>query len=93
MGKHEPVPKIDCVEAWMAVLEQYYVDHKARLSWCSLYSASPQGKTEALPIVHKLLKKDSGGYGVDNPSAYVQKSTRDKWHATTDVDGRIGGRK
>ena len=85
------MPRIDCVEAWMAVLEQYYVDHKARLSWCTLYSASPQGKTEALSIVHKLLKKESDGYGVEKPSAYVQTSTREKWHAITDVDGRKKG--
>ena len=81
-GKKETTPMIDCAEAWMAVLEQQHVDRKARLSWCSLYSASPQGKAEAVSIVHTLLEK--GSRVIDHPSAYVQKTTRDKWHAITD---------
>ena len=67
----EPVPKIDTIEVWSAILEKLGVDRKARVDWCSLYASN---KEEAVSIVHKMLKKSaSGGFDVDNMMSVVQK--------------------
>ena len=79
-GQCEPTPTIDCQEAWSAVLEHKEVDEDARLDWSTLYSSGEGGKVEALSIVHKLLKKGSGGYAVTNASGFVVSSVTEDWH-------------
>ena len=80
-GVKRPLPPVDTVEAWSIVLESLEVDENARLDWCALYSAvdSEKAKQEALSIVHKILKKDSGGHGVDNPSAFIVSTVKNAW--------------
>ena len=79
--------KIDTVEAWSAVLESRWVDESARIDWCTLYCATnPMGKQEALSIVHKILKKESGGHqhAVHKPSAFVVASVKAAWRLVRD---------
>ena len=85
-GVAEEIPNIDTVEAWSAALESRWVDESARLDWCTLYCAThPMGKQEALSIVHKILKKASGGYAVSKPSAFVVSSVKAAWRLVRDV--------
>ena len=84
-GVAEETTKIDTVEAWSAALESRWVDESARLDWCTLYCATQSmGKQEALSIVHKILKKASGGYAVSNPSAFVVSSVKQAWQLVRD---------
>ena len=76
-GALEQMPQIDCS-----------VDDEARLNWCTLYSASLQGKMEAVSIAQTLLNAASGGFRFGNPSAFVVASTRNKWHLIQDDAGR-----
>ena len=86
----QELPTLDCAETWAKVLENRGVDEGARVDWVTLYAApSPKGKEEALSIVHKILKKDSGGYGVDKPSAFAASGVRNAWHKLRD-DARKG---
>ena len=93
-GVGEPLPKVDTVETWARFLEALEVDERARMDWCTLYSTpDPRGKQEALSIVHKFLKKDSGGYGVDKPSAFIVATVRNAWHYVRDDYSRGGQRR
>ena len=92
-GQCEPEPTIDCQEAWAAVLARKDVDLDARNDWSTLYSSCEGGKVEALSIVHKLLKKDSGGYGVTNPGGFVVASVKEGWHNVRDEDRRKRSRR
>ena len=83
---------VDTVEAWSVVLRERGVDDGARLDWCSLYSANLDGKQRALAIVHKLLRKESGHYAVNKPSAFVVSGCRKEWHAVRDALRVSGGR-
>ena len=84
-GVAEEQAMIDTVEAWSAALESRWVDESARLDWCTLYCAThPMGKQEALSIVHKILKKASGGYAVCKPSAFVVSSVKAAWRLVRD---------
>ena len=65
----------------------------ARNDWSTLHSSREGGKVEALSIVHKLLEKDSGGYGVTNPSGFVVASVRDAWHNVRGEDRRKRSRR
>ena len=56
------------------------IDSRALTDWCSLYSASEFRKAQALELLHKVLKKDSGGYAVRNPSAFVVTGVKEAWH-------------
>ena len=91
-GVYPALKEIDCIEAWSAILEKFGVDDNARWDWCALYSTTnPKGKDEALSIVHKILKKDSGGYGVDKPSAFVVSTVRNAWRSIRDFGDRDHG--
>ena len=62
------------------------VDDRARHDWISLYASDAEtGKKEALSIVHKLLKKDSGGYAVQKPGGFVVSAVGHAWREVRDL--------
>ena len=62
------------------------VDTEARRDWITLYASDPLvGKMEAMSIVHKLLKKDSGGHGARNPSGFVVSAVGHAWREVRDL--------
>ena len=74
------------MDAWSAVFKESGVDTLVRWDWCSLYVASDQERNlEALPIIHKILRKDSGGHPVDNPSGCVVVAVRNAWRSLRDI--------
>ena len=88
---------MDNISHWShRLLTERGVDQRALTDWCSLYSATPFRKSQALAIIHKVLKKESGGYAVRKPSAFIVTSVKEAWHKvpvqiTAGPDGRIAG--
>ena len=62
------------------------IDSAAMTDWCTLYAASPFRLSQALMVLHKILKKEHGGqmYAVRNPSAFLATSIKDAWHQQED---------
>ena len=87
-GEARDLPNADDLNAWSVVLSNMGVDDRARHDWISLYASTATGKTEALSIVHKLLKKDSGGYAVQKPSAFVVSAVGSAWRDVRDLPPR-----
>ena len=74
---------VDSVEHWSQRLyEERWIDRAAIMDWAALYCASPFRKSQALEILHKVLKKEHGGpaYAVRNPSGFIATSVKDAWH-------------
>ena len=72
---------VDSIAHWSHRLTtERNVDKKALADWCSLYAATPFRKSLALEILHKVVKKDSGGYAVRNPSAFIVTGVKEAWH-------------
>ena len=62
------------------------VDDRARNDWITLYASDPVvGKMEAMSIMHKLLKKDSGGFAAHNPSGFVVSAVGHAWKEVRDL--------
>ena len=51
------------------------------------------GNQEALSIVHKILKKASGGHAISKPSAFVVSAVKAAWRLVRDGahEGWTGG--
>jgi len=73
---------VDTLEHWSKRLSESGVDDKAIIDWAALYSASGFRKSQAMLLVHKLLKKSHGGqqFAPNNPSGFMVSSVRDAWH-------------
>ena len=72
---------VDTVGHWShRLLTERNVDAAAVTDWCALYAASAFRKSQALELLHKMLKKEHGGYGVRNPSAFLATAIKDAWH-------------
>ena len=85
-GEARDLPDVDDVNAWSAVLSNMGVDDRARQAWITLYASNTAaGKTEALSIVHKLLKKDSGSHPVRKPGGFVVSAVGHAWKEVRDL--------
>ena len=74
---------VDTMEHWSQRLYmERRIDRAAIMDWSALYCASPFRKSQALEILHKVLKKEHGGpaYAVRNPSGFIATSVKDAWH-------------
>ena len=83
-GVRQEYPQIDTIEAWAKVLEGRGADEAAVVAWCTLWSASEMGKFEAVSIVHKIIKKESGRYPIEKVSAFVTGCVKNVWHRMRD---------
>ena len=72
---------VDSIAHWSHRLTtERHIDKRALADWCSLYAATPFRTSLALEILHKVVKKDSGGYAVRNPSAFIVTGVKEAWH-------------
>ncbi len=53
---------VDTMQHWTHRLStERNIDSAAMTDWCTLYAASPFRKSQALEVLHKILKKEHGG--------------------------------
>ena len=89
-GRRMHYKKVDNVDAWAAVLENKGVDDNARESWISLYATpGDRGKSEALSIVHGLLKRISGGHPPNSRSAFIVGRVKTAWEKIKEIPDDI----
>ena len=65
---------------WANSLQNCGCDEASMKDWFVLAGASKDGWTEAMSILHKLLKRSHSGYPYDKPSAVVCSSVKNAWH-------------
>ena len=75
----------DDAATWTRILTARGCDTSALHDWLALHS-SHQGHDAALKLVHKVMKKDSGGYDheIVNVSAFLCRAVRNAWHDVQD---------
>ena len=72
---------VDTLEHWSQRLSsEAGIDPMALMEWSALYSASSFRKSQAMEILHKVLKKGDGEHAVRNPSAFIASACKDAWH-------------
>ena len=75
----------DDATTWTRILTARGCDTSALHDWLALHS-SHEGHDAALKLVHKVMKKDSGGYDheIANVSAFLCRAVRNAWHDVQD---------
>ena len=70
----------DDIQHWRwRLLHEGTFDQTAIDAWSQLYRVGGWRKSQAMEILHKLLKKDHGSSPPDNTSAFMSKSVSNAW--------------
>ena len=56
-----------------------HFDERAVDAWSHLYRVGGWRKSQAMELLHKLLKKDHGSRGPANPAAFMSRSVSNAW--------------
>ena len=67
---------------WENILYNMGVDEYAMADWFVLANHA-HGRDKALAILHKLLKKNSGGHSPGNVNGFVVACCKSAWHELT----------
>ena len=69
----------DMAACWLEVLREKGVDRTAQMGLFGLAQSGPKGRSAALGIMAKLLKKEADAHHVQKPSAFVWKCVKNHW--------------